>query len=744
MGDIVKSIIPDLREMCILYMRKYMFIISDNVNKIAVNNSYKLVMSKKIDNVSNFILYNYRNNRREDDYEEDESSLNTKDCEIYTLDMLINYFDNIEIDSSIEIVNILRSDNINKVIPYVGNIFNAYFIQHHIINLSIVKSLIHYGLDITKSNCDIPPPFVSYLMSANINNNDDFVIYIIENNIINLMDTVDNTKYNNMLSMLVSSNTFSESIYNCLINSCYKPYLLTKGHPIPISIFDSYMRHTKNINLRILDLMLSYINDNITDIEDNNIIKTRLIYYHMISSFPNYKVIDKILTDNFMIKYDETIKDNDTILHRYMLSGKYLEINIIDKLLTHGEDINAKNIIGNTPLHCYVSRYSISYDVLEEIVCFLLCNGADITIVNNLGYMPFTCYIYDICYDYNDLRILDLLVLSNKVALDTARKRILNDYILTNDKNINIDIIIYMISKYNCILNSYVLFYNINININNINYYEIDDITNILIDTHNDIFVSEYGKTTAHLISKWCIDESVIELMINLGLDINKLTFDGLSVFDIVNNTTKCSDVIHMLLKYVSNKELINKSLDYVLQHKKYTKVELYRLYKYYILYMDDKCRKDHISMLISKLEDNTNSEQVNDINYMIYLYNMYLQQIDIMKSLYLCNGNMSIYDVITQPYKRLLINNVNDTNLILYKHLPIYGKDIYNIAIDTRRYSQCVNDIIYLLVVYNDFFNIPKSIMLEILELPYKYVSKFREIFISIVLYVKNIKNTL
>lgn len=173
---------------------------------------------------------------------------------------------------------------------------------------------------------------------------------------------------------------------------CYNGILTTVGKvngitfeqsqtngPIPVSPAIPVQPVKINIDQSKTDSTLTKMENVLAGIEKDLVKTSRQIPIPPVSSnpFTNTKQAEIV---KYSAKHERKVnKDDEELLYKTARLG---EIDIIKKLISRGVNVNAKNIMGNTPLHFAVWHGRL------DVVQFLITNGANVNAINNHGQSP--------------------------------------------------------------------------------------------------------------------------------------------------------------------------------------------------------------------------------------------------------------------------------------------------------------------------------------------------------------------
>ncbi|AST09204.1 ankyrin-repeat protein [Murmansk poxvirus] len=487
------------------------------------------------------------------------------------------------------------------------------------------------------------------------------------------------------LHCYLRNNDFKTSVLKQLLEYGMNTFdVQDKNGHIPLH---DYLTHRK-----VDDYIFNILSDNIESFS-----KYDLLPYYIESNNDNdlnYYVLYKLLKKGSDPNYIDNKGNNSLHHYCYHLTKCYKKIQMergekrfIKELVKYGANVNKVNNKGNTPLHIYMSKSKNRHSSL--VINTLLSLGADLRICNRDHNTPIMEYMKCNNVMYN---ILIMLINCYESKYGNIQKedghKLLYTFIKHDTYN-DINVLSYLLKKFN---------------IKNNEYY------NNMTLIHN---------------ACQCCNISVLSYLVYIGWDINILTKDNKTVFDIALEQSNDKEfIIYHLIKHGLDITLsvINKLINaipkfiYTSNIQRIIAYSILRNEKFIEIYKEQCLNHNYRDLFVYFITfdyiDNIVSDCINDINILKEenVYNV-LRYEDIKH-----------YNLIKNAYMNKKVS------------VPVYKYMIDNYYLHITRKIKLINDVLDKL--HSIYTNKKNRLSILPLEILVEIISKLSDYNLNFILY--------
>ncbi|AFB76906.1 ankyrin repeat protein [Cotia virus SPAn232] len=522
----------------------------------------------------------------------------------------------------INIKNII-SDNVRIKNKTILNYYLSYVKD---CNITILETLLSYGLSINMSDDSLMTPLHSYISRCDNSYCYDNIVRCLVNNGADALSVNEYGKTPLYVYLTVNDTKHSYTIVNLLLNAKTNSHLpdgysvgnvsVSTTYEEGMTVIHNYMRYNYEIDTAILKLLLSYIKT-----VDGYMFRN-LLYIYMSRKCNIPEVVEMLSV------FDDGYRDyfGDTALMQYLNKCETSDLRIVKLAVELGQNINVLNMDGFSPFHYYM----LNKPTIKGIKTFVSLGAYVIQ-----GRALVTEYLSNLS--------VDIVVL----------KYIIN---ITGGYKINHSCLYYPLHTYlsnssNFLITSFLL-----------NHYN-DGINKLNLDGNSPLYES----------INWSVSERTIKYLIDNGADIN-ISCNNNTIFSKALETTK-PHIIYTLISYNPNVKTLRNTITYFINKNLFIDESVIDFLTYALSV--DICIYD---LVIS----NRNSY----MNILVEIITKCYHEIIKMKRTKLY-GSLSLYKAVFDIDKNLIHRYINLIDYEQVYHYSIYSKKIKKyIYISRKRYN--------------------------------------------------------
>ncbi|APG58205.1 putative ankyrin repeat protein FPV162 [BeAn 58058 virus] len=395
-------------------------------------------------------------------------------------------------------------------------ILNYYLSNVKYCNITILETLLSYGLSINMTDDSKLTPLHSYISSCDVR-------YCYENIVRCLIrygaDVLSVNEYGKTplyVYLTTNATKHNYSIIHLLLSARSNTHLpdgysvgnvtVTRTYEDGMTVIHDYIRYNYEIDSSILKLLLSYIKT-----EDRHMFRN-LLYMYMGSK---YSILPEVV--EMLSVFDDGYRDElgDTSLMQYLNRCKKTDLSIVKLAIELGQDINTLNLEGYSPLHYYM----FNCPTIKGIKTFVSLGAY---VIQGRAFVT----------DYLSNPLVDIIVLKYIINITGGYK---NNY-----SCLYYPFHTYLSNSSNFLITSFLL-----------NYYN-DVINEINLDGNSPLFES----------INWSMPERTVKYLIDNGADINILCSNDSTIFSKAMVIAK-PHILNILISYKPSVTTLRNTIRY-------------------------------------------------------------------------------------------------------------------------------------------------------------------------------------